>query len=124
LSVKLAHRSGEILGKLQRALQLPERPPLLRLALAYGLLTGISNLPHEDSQGPEIPLKVITAGQDVLIDALIADQLGTVVEPTERKRIYKCLVDLGLRVMMEQYEASSDGASEFLVQMAKQGVAS
>jgi hypothetical protein len=124
MSVKLCHRSGEILGKLQRALRLPERPPLIRLALAHGLLAvREKGLPHEDSRGPEIPLKVINPGPDFLIDALIAQQLETPFDPADRKRLYKALVDLGLSVMFEKFE-ELESPTDFLVEMARQGVAS
>ncbi|MFZ5923949.1 MAG: hypothetical protein ACOYW4_01755 [Bacillota bacterium] len=122
MSVKLSHRSGEILGKLQRALRLPERPPLLRLAFAHGLLASDGVLPHqEDSRGPEIPIKVITAGQDLLMDALLVEALGGTLDPTERRKAYKILVDYGLLKLWEQFE-QMDGPSDFLVKLARQSV--
>lgn len=123
MSVRLSHRSGEILGKLQRALRLPERPPLLRLALAQGMLAYAGELPHEDSRGPEIPLKVITGGQDTLMDALVVETLGYSFDATERKGLYKRLVDLGLSVMYQRFEQMNT-ATDFLVQIARQSVAS
>lgn len=122
MSVKLSNRSGEILGKLQRALRLPERPPLLRLALANGLLACDGALRHQDdSRGPEIPIKVITAGQDILMDSLLVEVLGVPLDPASRRKAYKNLVDSGLERLWEQFE-KMNSPTDFLVRLARQSM--
>jgi len=90
--------------------------------LAHGLLASDGVLPpQEDSRGPEIPIKVITSVQDVLIDALIAEVLGPRKDAADRRKAYKLLVDFGLLKLWEQFE-QMDGPSDFLVKLARQSV--
>lgn len=120
MSIKLSQRTAEVIGRLQRALRLRERPPLIRLAFAIGLAECSGILPtNHDSKGPEIPLKVITAGQDTLMDALIAEVFETPLDqPADRRRIYKCLVDYGFNCMAEDFKKAK-GGSEYLVALAR-----
>lgn len=122
MSVKLSAKSGDTLSKLQRALRLPERPPLLRLALAIGLRHAQALQPTPvDSRGPEIPLKVITAGDEAFVDSLLLtsmENLSGPIDPGERRRLCKTLVDFGLSILSEEYSRIGDNA-EFLTNLAR-----
>lgn len=124
MSIRLSADSGQILGKLQRSLHLPERPPLLHLALAEGLLLASQriDLTQVDSRGPEIPLKVITAGQDLLIDSLFIEVIETYsCTESERRKYFKILLDIGLQKLFEHFE-KMDNSSDFLVQLARRSL--
>lgn len=121
LSIKLSEFSGETVARLQRVLRLPERPPILRLALAMGLRQCNATLPAQrDSKGPEIPLKVLFAGRELLFDSLVLTTLPEVscpMEAGERRRIYKCLVDYGIEIIAHEFESAE--SPDFLVDMVR-----
>lgn len=126
MSIRLSAESGETLAKLQRSFRLAERPPLLRLALAIAIQHASDRLPEEptNSKGPEIPVKVITAGNDVLLDALLVERFAVLsppLEATDRRRAYKTLVDFGLSWLARDY-AAKGSPPDYLAQLAERYV--
>jgi len=109
VSIRLSEESGEIAGRLQRAFRLPDRPSILRLALAIGIREAGGSFPQKsaDSRGPEIPLKTLTGGHDALLDALVVHVFREVPSPVDlrtKRRVYKRLVDLGLTWLAQDYD--------------------
>lgn len=121
MSVRLSKSSGEALVRLQRVLRISERPPLLRLALAIAIRECQGKFPDVsyDSKGPEIPLRVITGGQELLMDALVVEVLGHAFESeSDRRRVYKHLVDYGLAKMLADFE-QLETRSDYLLHLAR-----
>ena len=123
MSLRLSGESGEILTRLQRSFRLAERPPLLRLALAVGIREASDELPDgpTNSKGPEIPVRVMTAGNELLFDTLLLERfrgLSSPLEGTEKHRAYKTLGDSGLSWLARDYEAKGS-PPDYLAQLAE-----
>lgn len=122
MSIRLSQEAGEITNRLQRALRLPERPPILRLALALGLTRSAGTVPDQkDSKGPEIPMKVLLQKDEPLYDSLFIQEFPAVQSPldaAERRRVCKCLVDEGVGMLWKEYERLGK-PSDFLARLTK-----
>jgi len=125
MSLRLSGESREILTRLQRSFRLA-RPPLLRLALAIGIRQAPDQFPDEptNSKGPEVEVKVTTAGNDMLFDALLLETfrgLSSPLEGTEKHHAYKTFIDYGLSWLARDYEAKGS-PPDYLAKLAESHV--
>lgn len=115
---RLSEASAQTCMRMQRLLRIADRPALLRLAFAKGLLSDLPIDPPADTKGPEIPLSVITRHDDQLYDALIGERLRMLIDQRERKRYYKQIIDVGFSVMSKEFSRVGDN-SDYLVLLAR-----
>lgn len=125
MSIRLSEASGKCLPRLQRALLMVERPAVLRLAFAFGIKHSTSMSPEtQDSKGPQIPLRVLTRGEDEMWDAVVSHVLGKnsstqgIPSEADQRRGYKMLVDHGVGILAGHLDRQPEAQDSLLMLIA------
>lgn len=105
---RLSEETDRRVTILQTSFNFNDRPPILRLGLALALAHPTLDLTEKDSAGPEIPLSAVVKDDELLLHAMITQKLGRGLEPSERRRAYKQLVDFGVGLLWSKFEDEKD----------------